>query len=187
MKRIVIPFKIRIFTLLNERERNDHMTLIKILGEVEGQMERKTTLRKLFGYGKRHENKRDVEEVNSSKGPPYGGTSCSPVWALCFYIYIYILIILSGDLYASSNTLTICAYLLLSWRALINASSETILTSTYYWLCHWPWFCCTSIWLNILKPTIVSKKKQFSDIIIWEVISNMVRKTQEANMFATRK
>ena len=54
------------------------MTLIKILGEVEGQMERKTTLRKLFGYGKRHENKRDVEEVNSSKGPPYGGTSCSP-------------------------------------------------------------------------------------------------------------
>ena len=77
MKRIVIPFKIRIFTLLNERERNDHMTLIKILGEVEGQMERKTTLRKLFGYGKRHENKRDVEEVNSSKGPPYGGTSCS--------------------------------------------------------------------------------------------------------------
>ena len=79
MKRIVIPFKIRIFTLLNERERNDHMTLIKILGEVEGQMERKTTLRKLFGYAKRHENKRDVEEVNSSKGPPYGGTSCSPV------------------------------------------------------------------------------------------------------------
>ena len=76
MKSILISFKIRIFTLLNERERNYHMALIKHLGKVEGQT-RKCFKRQLFRYAKRHVEKRGVEEVNSSKGVPHGRTSCS--------------------------------------------------------------------------------------------------------------
>ena len=49
------------------RERNDHMTLIKPLGK-RSKVKWKNTLRQMFRYAKRHEEKRDIEGVNSSKG-----------------------------------------------------------------------------------------------------------------------
>ena len=49
------------------RERNDHMALIKSLGK-RWKVKRKNTLRQMFEYAKRHEEKRDMEGVNSSKG-----------------------------------------------------------------------------------------------------------------------
>ena len=49
------------------RERNDHMALIKPLGK-RSKVKWKNTLRRMFRYAKRHEEKRDIEGVNSSKG-----------------------------------------------------------------------------------------------------------------------
>ena len=89
MKSILTPFKTRIFILLKyERERDDHMVVIKHLGKVEGQTK---IYLQLFGYAKRHEEKRHGSKL-FKESVTWQNLILSCMRSLLIYIYIYIYI-----------------------------------------------------------------------------------------------
>ena len=75
------------------RERNDHMALIKPLGK-RWKIKWKTTLRQMFRYAKRHEEKRDIEGVTSSREATWQNLMFSYMGSLDLVYNILILILM---------------------------------------------------------------------------------------------